>query len=73
MPDDGTEYLDITGQYIPYDTSNMEMVESVQVKVSPNNLLYVYIFGAFLIVLSVSAASITVIQMKPKKILAQMD
>lgn len=73
LPDDGTEYLDITGQYIPYDTSNMEMVESVQVKVSPNNLLYVYIFGAFLIVLSVSAASITVIQMKPKKILSQMN
>lgn len=22
LPDDGTEYLDITGQYIPYDTSN---------------------------------------------------
>lgn len=73
LPDDGTEYLDITGQYIPYDTSNMEMVESVQVKISPNNLLYVYIFGAFLIVLSVSAASVTVIQMKPKKILSQMN
>ena len=73
LPDDGTEYLDITGQYIPYDTSNMEMVEGVQVKVSPNNLLYVYIFGAFLIVLSVSAASVTVIKMKPKKILSKMN
>ena len=73
LPDDGSEYLDITGQYIPYDTSNMEMVESVQVNVNPNNLFYVYVFGAFLIVLSVSAASITVIQMKPKKILSQMD
>ena len=73
LPDDGSEYLDITGQYIPYDTSNMEMVESVQVNVNPNNLLYIYVFGAFLIVLSVSAASITVIQMKPKKILSQMN
>ena len=73
LPDDGSEYLDITGQYIPYDSSNMEMVESVQVNVNPNNLLYVYVLGAFLIVLSVSAASITVIQMKPKKILSQMD
>ena len=73
LPDDGPEYLDITGQYIPYDSSNMEMVESVQVNVNPNNLLYVYVLGAFLIVLSVSAASITVIQMKPKKILSQMD
>ena len=73
LPDDGSEYLDITGQYIPYDTSNMEMVESVQVNVNPNNLLYIYVLGAFLIVLSVSAASITVIQMKPKKILSQMD
>ena len=73
LPDDGSEYLDITGQYIPYDTSNMEMVESVEVKVIPNHLLYIYVFGVLLVVLSVSAASITVIQMKPKKILAQMD
>ena len=73
LPDDGSEYLDITGQYIPYDTSNMEMVESVEVKVIPNHLLYIYVFGVFLVVLSVSAASITVIQMKPKKILSQMD
>lgn len=73
LPDDGSEYLDITGQYIPYDTSNMEMVESVEVKVIPNYLLYIYVFGVFLVVLSVSAASITVIQMKPKKILSQMD
>ena len=29
LPDDGTEYLDITGQYIPYDTSNVETLESV--------------------------------------------
>ena len=73
LPDDGTEYLDITGQYIPYDTSNVETLESVQVNVSPNCLLYIYIFGTLLIVFSVSAASISVIQMKPKKILSQMS
>ena len=73
VPDDGSEYLDITGQYIPYDTSNMKMVESVEVNVSPNNLLYIYVFGTFLIVFSVLAASATVIWMKPKKILSQMD
>ncbi|NBH15398.1 ABC transporter permease [Lachnospiraceae bacterium] len=73
VPDDGSKYLDITGQYIPYDTSNMEMVESVEVNVSPNNLLYIYIFGTFLIVFSVLASSVTVIRMKPKKILSQMD
>ena len=73
LPDDGTEYLDITGQYIPYDTSNVESLESVQVNVSPNYLLYIYIFGTLLIVFSVSAASISVIQMKPKKILSQMS
>ncbi len=73
VPDDGSEYLDITGQYIPYDTSNMEMVESVEVNISPNNLLYIYVFGTFLIVFSVLAASATVIRMKPKKILSQMD
>ena len=73
VPDDGSEYLDITGQYIPYDTSNMEMVESVEVNVSPNNLLYIYVFGTFLIVFSVLASSVTVIRMKPKKILSQMD
>ena len=73
LPDDGTEYLDITGQYIPYDTSNVETLESVQVTVSPDHLLYIYIFGTLLIVFSVSAASISVIQMKPKKILSQMS
>ena len=73
LPDDGSEYLDITGRYIPYDTSNMEMVESIEVNVNPNNLLYIYVFGAFLVALSVSAASTTVIRMKPKKILSQMD
>ena len=73
LPDDGTEYLDITGQYIPYDTSNVETLESVQVTVSPDYLLYIYIFGTLLIVFSVSAASISVIQMKPKKILSQMS
>ena len=73
LPDDGTEYLDITGQYIPYDTSNVESLESVQVNVSPDHLLYIYIFGILLIAFSVSAASISVIQMKPKKILSQMS
>ena len=73
LPDDGTEYLDITGQYIPYDTSNVESLESVQVNVSPDYLLYIYIFGTLLIAFSVSAASISVIQMKPKKILSQMS
>lgn len=73
LPDNGTEYLDITGQYIPYDTSNVETLESVQVNVSPGYLLYIYIFGTLLIVFSVSAASISVIQMKPKKILSQMS
>ncbi len=73
LPDDGTEYLDITGQYIPYDTSNVETLESVQVTVSPDYLLYIYIYGTLLIAFSVSAASISVIQMKPKKILSQMS
>ena len=73
LPDDGTEYLDITGQYIPYDTSNVETLESVQVNVSPDHLLYIYIFGTLLIAFSVSVASISVIQMKPKKILSQMS
>ena len=44
LPDDGTEYLDITGQYIPYDTSNVETLESVQANVSPDYLLYIYIY-----------------------------
>ena len=73
LPDDGTEYLDIIGQYIPYDTSNVETLESIQVIVSPDYLLYIYIFGTLLIAFSVSAASISVIQMKPKKILSQMS
>ena len=73
VPDDGSEYLDITGQYIPYDTSELETVESVRVNVRPSDLLYIYIFGALLIAVSVSVASITVIQMKPRKILSQMD
>ena len=73
VPDDGSEYLGITGQYIPYDTSELETVESVRVNVRPSDLLYIYIFGAMFIAVSVSVASITVIQMKPRKILSQMD
>ena len=73
VPDDGSEYLDITGQYIPYDTSELETVDSVRVNVRLSDLLYIYIFGALLIAVSVSVASITVIQMKPRKILSQMD
>lgn len=73
LPDDGSEFLDITGQYIPYDYSNMETVESVQVNVTPGDLLYIFLFGTILIAASVSAASITVIQMKPNKILSQMS
>ena len=38
VPDDGSEYLDITGQYIPYDTSELETVESVRVNVRPSDL-----------------------------------
>ena len=40
LPDDGTEYLDITGQYIPYDTSNVESLESVQVNVSAEDCIH---------------------------------
>ena len=38
-PDDGTEYLDITGQYIPYDTSNMVAPDSIEVHVTVEHLL----------------------------------
>jgi len=45
----------------------------MRVNVRLSDLLYIYIFGALLIAVSVSVASITVIQMKPRKILSQMD
>lgn len=44
-PDDGTEYLDITGEYIPYDLSNVAKVESVPVEVTTQILLLVYLIG----------------------------
>lgn len=47
VPDDGSEYLDITGQYIPYDTSELETVESVRVNVRPNDLLYILAYCCF--------------------------
>lgn len=47
VPDDGSEYLDITGQYIPYDTSELETVESVRVNVRPSDLLYIFAYCCF--------------------------
>lgn len=72
-PDDGTEYLDITGQYIPYDTSNMVAPDSIEVHVTAEHLLWVYLLGMAICTASVVLASLPVVKMKPKNILSQMS
>lgn len=73
IPDDGSEYLDMTGQYIPYDVSDMAAVDSVSVEVKPQALLFVYLIGTIIIIISVMMASVKMIRMKPKHILSQMS
>ena len=72
LPDDGTEYLDITGQYIPYDTSNMVTPDNVEVHVTPASLLWVTLLGIVICTAAVTLASLPVIKMQPKNILSQM-
>lgn len=72
-PDDGTEYLDITGQYIPYDTSNMVTPDSIEVHVTAKHLLWVYLLGMAICTAAVVLASLPVVKMKPKNILSQMS
>lgn len=72
-PDDGTEYLDITGQYIPYDTSNMVAPDSIEVHVTAEHLLWVYLLGMAICAAAVVLASLPVVKMKPKSILSQMS
>jgi len=72
-PDDGTEYLDITGQYIPYDTSNMVALDSIEVHVTAEHLLWVYLLGITICTAAVVLASLPVVKMKPKNILSQMS
>lgn len=72
-PDDGTEYLDITGQYIPYDTSDMVAPDSIEVHVTAEHLLWVYLLGITICTAAVVLASLPVVKMKPKNILSQMS
>ena len=73
LPDDGTEYLDITGQYIPYDTSDMVTPDNVEVHVTPASLLWVTLLGIVICTAAVTLASLPVIKMQPKNILSQMS
>ncbi len=53
-PDDGTEYLDITGKYIPYKTENLPRIENIQVRIMPLDLILLIIVGeSILIVITV--------------------
>jgi len=72
-PDDGTEYLDITGQYIPYDTSDMVAPDSIEVHVTAEHLLWVYLLGITICTAAVVLASLPVVKMKPQNILSQMS
>lgn len=72
LPDDGTEYLDITGQYIPYDTSNMVTTDSIEVRVTSASLLWVTLLGIVICTAAVTLASMPVMRMQPKNILSQM-
>lgn len=72
-PDDGSEFLDITGQYIPYDTSDMVTPQDIEVQVTGSHLFLVYLLGVCVAVLAVTLASQSVLKMKPKNILSQMS
>ena len=72
-PDVGTEYLDITGQCIPYDTSDMAAPEDIEVLVTAENLLWVYLLGIVICAAAVILASMPVVKLKPKNILSQMN
>ena len=73
LPDDGTEYLDITGQYIPYDTSNMVTPDNVEVHVMSASLLRVCLLGIVICTAAVMLASLPVMKMQPKNILSQIS
>ena len=73
IPDDGSEYLDITGQYIPYDASDIKAIDSILVEVNPQDLLLVCLVGTVIIILSVMMSSIKIIRMNPKQILSYMS
>lgn len=73
LPDDGTEYLDITGQYIPYDTSNMVTPDNVEVHVTPASLLWVCLLGIVICTAAVALASLPVMKIQPKNILSQYE
>lgn len=72
-PDDGSEYLDITGEYIPYQTGNQTAADSIAVEVSLRTLLSVCIVGILIITASVLIASVRLFRMKPRHILSLMS
>lgn len=55
------------------EEENVATVKDIDVKVQPNYLIYIYSFGMAIIVLSVSAASVSVIRLKPKEIFSKMS
>ncbi|MCR1838930.1 ABC transporter permease [Murimonas intestini] len=73
IPDDGREYMDLTGEFIPYDTSAMVSPDNIEVQVTRNHLLLVYMMGMCIVVFSVTLASRSVVKMKPGNILSQMS
>jgi len=73
MPDDGSELLDITGQYLSYDTSEVVSAENIVVEITSNSLIAVYLLGTIITILSVAIASISTLHMKPKEILTKMS
>lgn len=73
IPDDGTELVDITGKYLPFNTSTVVSAESIEVEVSSTSLIAVYLLGTIILILSVAIASIPTLRMEPKEILTKMS
>ena len=48
-------------------------VDEIDVKVEFRELVYVYVIGTVIIILSVIASSISIIRLKPKEILSKMS
>ena len=48
-------------------------VDEIDVKVDVEELIYVYVIGTVIIILSVMASSVSIIRLKPKEILSKMS
>ena len=71
MPDDGSEYLDIAGEYLPYNSVAITTSNLDEVHISPSAFATVYLLGSGLCLLVVIATSAFALKSKPRDMLSQ--